>query len=42
MRPATVYTHVRNAVHKLNVSSRTQAVVIAARYEYLSESPRQS
>jgi DNA-binding NarL/FixJ family response regulator len=39
IRPATVYTHVRNAIHKLNVDSRTQAVVIATRYEYLSGSP---
>lgn len=39
VQPATVYTHVRNAVHKLNVSSRTQAVVIAARYDYLSNDP---
>jgi DNA-binding NarL/FixJ family response regulator len=36
IRPATVYTHVRNAIHKLNVDSRTQAVVIATRYDYLS------
>lgn len=36
IRPATVYTHVRNAIHKLNVDSRTQAVVIATRYSYLS------
>jgi DNA-binding NarL/FixJ family response regulator len=39
IRPATVYTHVRNAIHKLNVDSRTQAVVIATRYDYLSVSP---
>jgi two-component system response regulator DegU len=39
IRPATVYTHVRNAIHKLNVDSRTQAVVIATRYDYLSVPP---
>ena len=32
---ATVYTHVRNAIHKLNVDSRTQAVAIATRYSFL-------
>lgn len=32
---ATVYTHVRNAIHKLNVDSRTQAVAIATRYAFL-------
>ncbi len=32
---ATVYTHVRNAVHKLDVDSRTQAVAIATRYAFL-------
>lgn len=36
IRPATVYTHVRNAIHKLNVDSRTQAVAIAVRYRYLT------
>jgi DNA-binding NarL/FixJ family response regulator len=39
IRPATVYTHVRNAIHKLNVDSRTQAAVIATRYDYLSGGP---
>jgi DNA-binding NarL/FixJ family response regulator len=39
IRPATVYTHIRNAIHKLNVDSRTQAVVIATRYAYLSVDP---
>jgi DNA-binding NarL/FixJ family response regulator len=39
IRPATVYTHVRNAIHKLNVDSRTQAVVIATRYDFLSAPP---
>jgi DNA-binding NarL/FixJ family response regulator len=36
IRRATVYTHVRNAIHKLNVDSRTQAVAIATRYNYLT------
>jgi DNA-binding CsgD family transcriptional regulator len=36
IRRATVYTHVRNAIHKLNVDSRTQAVAIAVRYRYLT------
>jgi len=37
--PATVYTHVRNAIHKLGVDSRTQAVVLVSRYSYLSPDP---
>jgi DNA-binding CsgD family transcriptional regulator len=36
IRRATVYTHVRNAIHKLNVDSRTEAVAIAIRYRYLT------
>jgi two-component system nitrate/nitrite response regulator NarL len=36
IRTATVYTHVRNAIHKLNVDSRTEAVAIATRYNYLA------
>ena len=36
IRRATVYTHVRNAIHRLNVDSRTQAVAIATRYRYLT------
>jgi DNA-binding NarL/FixJ family response regulator len=39
IRPATVYTHVRNAIHKLGVDSRTQAVAIATRYAFLSSWP---
>ena len=35
IRRATVYTHVRNAIHKLDVDSRTQAVAIATRYSFL-------
>ncbi|MCO5316751.1 MAG: response regulator transcription factor [Solirubrobacterales bacterium] len=33
---ATVYTHVRNAVGKLGVDTRTQAVAIATRYSFIS------
>lgn len=36
VRPATVYTHVRNAIHKLGVDSRTQAVAVAVKYSFLS------
>lgn len=36
---ATVYTHVRNAIHKLDVESRTQAVAIATRYAFLQHHP---
>ena len=32
---ATVYTHVRNAITKLGVSSRTQAVALVTRYRFL-------
>lgn len=39
IRPATVYTHVRNAIHKLDVDSRTQAVTIATRYSFLHTEP---
>ena len=35
LRPATVYTHVRNTVQKLDVDTRTQAVAIALRYSFL-------
>lgn len=35
IRPATVYTHVRNVVAKLGVDTRTQAVAIATRYAFL-------
>ncbi|MDQ2621835.1 MAG: response regulator transcription factor [Actinomycetota bacterium] len=34
--PATVYTHVRNIVAKLEVDTRTQAVAIATRYGFLA------
>ena len=32
---ATVYTHVRNAITKLGVTSRTQAVALVTRYRFL-------
>ncbi|MGA7397962.1 MAG: response regulator transcription factor [Solirubrobacterales bacterium] len=35
IRPATVYTHVRNVVLKLGVDTRTQAVAIATKYSFL-------
>lgn len=35
LKPATVYTHVRNVVSKLGVETRTQAVAIATRYAFL-------
>jgi DNA-binding NarL/FixJ family response regulator len=35
LRPATIYTHVRNVVSKLGVDTRTQAVAIATRYAFL-------
>jgi DNA-binding CsgD family transcriptional regulator len=35
IRPATVYTHVRNAVTKLGVETRTQAVAIATGFSFL-------
>jgi DNA-binding NarL/FixJ family response regulator len=35
IKKATVYTHVRNAIAKLGVSSRTQAVALVTRYRYL-------
>jgi DNA-binding NarL/FixJ family response regulator len=35
LRPATIYTHVRNVVSKLGVDTRTQAVAIATRYSFL-------
>jgi DNA-binding NarL/FixJ family response regulator len=35
LRPATVYTHVRNVISKLGVDTRTQAVAIATRYSFL-------
>lgn len=39
IHPATVYTHVRNAIHKLGVKTRTQAVAIATRYHFLQDLP---
>lgn len=40
IQPATVYTHVRNVVAKLDVDTRTQAVAIATRYAFLDPSPK--
>ncbi|MCC6755904.1 MAG: response regulator transcription factor [Solirubrobacterales bacterium] len=40
IRPATVYTHVRNVVAKLGVDTRTQAVAIATRYSFLDPDPK--
>lgn len=34
--PATVHTHVRNAIARLGVGSRTQAVAIATRYGFIA------
>ena len=39
IRPATVYTHVRNVVGKLEVDTRAQAVAIATRYSFLDRDP---
>lgn len=36
IQTATVYTHVRNVVLKLEVDTRTQAVAIATKYAYLT------
>jgi len=33
--PATVHTHVRNAIAKLEVDTRTEAVALAVRFSYL-------
>ncbi|MBJ7348281.1 MAG: response regulator transcription factor, partial [Thermoleophilaceae bacterium] len=35
LSPATVHTHVRNAISKLEVDTRTQAVALAVRFSYL-------
>lgn len=35
IQKATVYTHVRNAITKLGVTSRTQAVALVTRYRFL-------
>ncbi|MGK2933229.1 MAG: response regulator transcription factor [Solirubrobacterales bacterium] len=39
IQTATVYTHVRNVVLKLDVDTRTQAVAIATRYSFLNSDP---
>jgi two-component system response regulator DesR len=35
LSPATVHTHVRNAIAKLGVETRTEAVALAVRFDYL-------
>jgi DNA-binding NarL/FixJ family response regulator len=35
LSPATVHTHVRNAIAKLEVDTRTEAVALAVRFNYL-------
>lgn len=35
LSPATVHTHVRNAIAKLEVDSRTEAVALSVRFSYL-------
>lgn len=39
LSPATVHTHVRNAISKLEVDTRTQAVALAVRFSYLVDAP---
>lgn len=39
IQTATVYTHVRNVVLKLDVETRTQAVAIATKYSFLNPGP---
>lgn len=39
VQSSTVYTHVRNLITKLGVSSRTQAVAIATRFSFLDSPP---
>lgn len=36
LSPATIHTHVRNAIAKLEVDTRTEAVALAVRFSYLS------
>lgn len=36
LSPATVHTHVRNAIAKLEVDTRTEAVALAVRFSYLT------
>jgi RNA polymerase sigma factor (sigma-70 family) len=38
LSPATVHTHVRNAIAKLEVDTRTEAVALAVRFSYLGAS----
>lgn len=40
LSPATVHTHVRNAIAKLEVDTRTEAVALAVRFSYLDAGGR--
>lgn len=40
LSPATVHTHVRNAIAKLEVDTRTEAVALAVRFSYLGAGGR--
>jgi DNA-binding NarL/FixJ family response regulator len=40
LSPATVHTHVRNAIAKLDVDTRTEAVALSVRFSYLGTGPR--
>jgi DNA-binding NarL/FixJ family response regulator len=42
LSPATVHTHVRNAIAKLEVDTRTEAVALAVRFSYLSAEHRRT
>jgi DNA-binding NarL/FixJ family response regulator len=35
LSPATVHTHVRNAIARMEVDTRTEAVALAVRFSYL-------
>ena len=40
LSPATVHTHVRNAIKKLEVDTRTEAVALAVKFSYLGAAAR--
>ena len=40
LSPATVHTHVRNAIARMEVDTRTEAVALAVRFSYLSAGGR--
>jgi DNA-binding NarL/FixJ family response regulator len=42
LSPATVHTHVRNAISKLDVDTRTEAVALAVRFSYLGGQQRRT